>query len=169
MGACTPCRPCGSIPEPVRRRRPGRVAPERRKILRGQGGQATVLILGLSLVVFAVTGLAVDGTRAFIARLTLQNAADAAALAGAGELDVRGLYSSGGRELRLDTAGARVLAHRYLDARGFAGEAVVDANEASVTIVLRDEVATSFLGLVGVDALPVAAEARAEPVPGDGP
>jgi Flp pilus assembly protein TadG len=139
------------------------------KAFRSQDGQATVLILGLAIVVFAVTGLAVDGTRAFIARLTLQNAADAAALAGAGELDLGTYYSSGGSELRLDATGARALAYRYLDARGFAGRAAVDANEGSVTIVLRDEIATSFLGLVGVDDLPVASEARAEPVPGEGP
>jgi Flp pilus assembly protein TadG len=139
------------------------------KALRSESGQATVLVLGLAIVVFAVTGLAVDGTRAFVARLTLQNAADAAALASAGELDVGGFYSSGGSELRLDAAGARALAYRYLGARGLSGEAVVDADEAAVTVVLRDEVATSFLGLVGVDALPVAAEARAEPIPGDGP
>jgi Flp pilus assembly protein TadG len=139
------------------------------KTFRTQDGQATVLILGLALVVFAVAGLAVDGTRAFIARLTLQNAADAAALAGAGELDRDAFYSSGGSRLQLDGRDARALAYRYLDARGYAGRAVVDANEGSVTIVLRDEIATSFLGLVGVDALPVAVEARAEPVPGDGP
>ena len=156
MGASAPRRAGGSIPEPM-------------KAVRSQSGQATVLVLGLAIVVFAVSGLAVDGTRAFIARLTLQNAADAAALAGAGELDLGGFYSSGGSELRLDAAGASVLAYRYLDARGFAGEALVDADEASVTVVLRDEVATSFLGLVGVDALPVAADARAEPVPGEGP
>jgi Flp pilus assembly protein TadG len=156
MGACTPRCACRSIPEPM-------------KALRSQSGQATVLVLGLAMVVFAVTGLAVDGTRAFISRLTLQNAADAAALAGAGELDLGGFYSSGGSEFRLDAAGARALAYRYLDARGFAGEAVVDADEASVTVVLRDEIATSFLGLVGLDALPVAAEARAEPVAGQGP
>ena len=156
MGACAPRRAGGSLPEPV-------------KTFRSQSGQATVLVLGLAIVVFAVTGLAVDGTRAFIARLTLQNAADAAALAGAGELDVGDFYSSGGRELRLDGRGARALAYRYLDARGFAGEAAVDADETAVTVVLRDEVATSFLGLVGVDALPVAADARAEPVPGEGP
>jgi hypothetical protein len=139
------------------------------KTLRSQSGQATVLVLGLAMVVFAVTGLAVDGTRAFIARRTLQNAADAAAVAGAGEVDLGGFYASGGNELRLDARGARALAYTYLGARGFAGEAIVDADEASVTVVLRDEVATSFLGLVGIDALPVAAEARAEPVPGDGP
>jgi Flp pilus assembly protein TadG len=139
------------------------------KTFRAQDGQATVLILGLALVVFAVTGLAVDGTRAFIARLTLQNAADAAALAGAGELDLSAFYSSGGSRLQLDAPDARALAYSYLDARGYAGGAVVDASEGSVTIVVRDEIATSFLGLVGVDALPVAAEARAEPVPGDGP
>jgi hypothetical protein len=50
-------------------------------------GQIAVLALGLALVVFAIAGLAVDGTRAFLARRSLQNLADAAALAGAGELD----------------------------------------------------------------------------------
>jgi hypothetical protein len=139
------------------------------KAHRSQAGQATVLTLGVALVVFAVAGLAVDGTRAFIARRTLQNAADAAALAAAGQLDMAAFYSSGGREFRLDGPSARALAHRYLSDRGLAGGAALEANAGSITVVLRDEVETTFLGLVGVDALPVAAEARAEPIPGGGP
>jgi uncharacterized membrane protein len=54
--------------------------------LRGEHGQTTVLVVGLALVVFAVTGLAVDGTRAFLLRRTLQNVADASAVAAAGEI-----------------------------------------------------------------------------------
>jgi len=39
-------------------------------------GQVIVLALGLTLVAFAVAGIAVDGTRVFLARRSLQNLAD---------------------------------------------------------------------------------------------
>lgn len=127
-------------------------------------GQATVFVLGMVLVVFAISGLAVDGTKAFLMRRTLQGAADAAALAGAGELDRSLLYTSGGRRLRLDPASARHAAIKFLDLRGLPGDAEVQTSEARVIVTLRSEVTTSFLRLIGVSRLPVAVEAGSAPV-----
>ena len=134
----------------------------------GDEGQVTVLVVGLSLVAFAVAGLAIDGTRAFLARRTLQNAADSSALAGASEIDQRAYYLSGGRIVELQPASAREVAARWLSRRGVTARAVVAADERAVRVRLADEVETSFLGLVGIRRIPVGAEAIAEPLPGAG-
>lgn len=131
-----------------------------------EAGQVTVLVLGLALVCFAIAGLAVDGTRVFLARRTLQNAADAAATAGAGELDRRAYYRSGGRAVILDPEAARRTAARWLAARGVTSDAAIAADVASVSVSLRDEVPTSWLGLVGVGEIPVAVVARSRPIAG---
>lgn len=127
-------------------------------------GQASVLALGLALVTFAIAGLAVDGTRAFLYRRTLQNAADAAALAAAGEIDRARLYAGGGNLAPIDPIAARARAREWLALRGIAARAQIDAGPGGVRIVLAGSVATTFLGLVGVGSLPVAVESAAEPV-----
>ena len=137
-----------------------------RSVARGESGQVAVLVLGLALVCFAIAGLAVDGTRVFLARRTLQNAADAAATAGAGQLDRRGYYRSGGRSVDLDPEAARRTAARWLAARGVTSDAAIDSDATSVTVLLRDEVATSWLGLVGIREIPVAVVARSRPIAG---
>lgn len=140
--------------------------------MRGRGderGQAAVLVLGLVLVAFAVAGLAVDGTRAFLARRTLQNAADASALAGASELDQSTLYESGGLTVALDPASARREAARWLATRSLPARAGIAADANEVRVVLRDSLPTTFLALVGIGSIPVAAEASAQPVAGRAP
>ena len=133
---------------------------------RSEAGQVTVLVLGLALVTFAVGGLAVDGTRAFLLRRTLQNAADGASLAAASEIDTTSYYESGGTRIELALGPARRTAERWLGLRGIRARVAIDVRPDSISIVLRSEMPTSFLGLVGVDRVPVAASARSEPVPG---
>lgn len=132
----------------------------------GERGQATVMVLGLALLCFAISGLAVDGTRAFLARRTLQNAADGAAAAGASELDTGAYYRSGGRNVSLDPDAARRVAGRWLAQRGLGVAASVVADDRAVTVTLRDEIPTSWLGLAGIDHIPVAARARSRPLAG---
>ena len=127
-------------------------------------GQVTVLVVGMTMVVFAVAGLAVDGTRAFIYRRTLQSAADAAALAGASELDKQSYYLSAGREVVVDPAGARQVAYRSLRSRGLPVRASVDSTDTEVGVVLRGSLDTMFLRLVGFERMPVAVEAVSSPV-----
>jgi Flp pilus assembly protein TadG len=129
-------------------------------------GQVTILVLGLALVVFAIAGLAVDGTRAFLTRRSLQNGADAAALAGAAELDVKTYYASGGRTVVLDEAAARRTAAGWLGRRGLPGRVEITTEPGRIGVVVRSQTPTSFLGLVGVRAIPVAAEAHAAPLAG---
>ena len=134
-----------------------------------EAGQTTILVVGLALVAFAIAGLAIDGTRAFLLRRSLQNAADAAAVAAAGELDTSSLYASGGRNVTLDPDAARAQAIELLSERALPARASISADSTGVTIVLRGSLPTTFLGVVGVSEVPVAAEARAEPFSGAAP
>lgn len=130
-----------------------------------QSGQVSVFVIGVALICFAIAGVAVDGTRAFLYRRTLQNAADAAALAGASEIDSRAYYSNR-EEVVLDDAGARAAALEWLARRGLAVSADVSATPVLVRVGLSARLNTTFLGLVGIANLPVAAEATAEPLSG---
>lgn len=127
-------------------------------------GQVAVFVVGMALVAFAVAGVAVDGTRAWLYRRTLQNAADAASLAGAAQLDRSSFYDSGGRALTLAAPAARAAAIRWLDLRGIDARAQVHAHDGGVRVVLRGEVRAGLLGLAGIDTIPVAVEADSEPL-----
>lgn len=139
------------------------------RVTSGQSGQMTILALGLALVMFSVAGLAVDGTRAFLARRTLQSAADSAALAGAGSIDVRSYYAGGGRRVVLDPLAARREALVWLERRGLPAAPEVTAGPDEIIVSLRGDVETSWLGLVGIDRVPVAVRAAARPIEGGVP
>lgn len=126
-------------------------------------GQATIMVIGICMMVMAVLGLTVDGTRAFLYRRTLQSAADAAALAGAGELDRAGYYVSRGRAIRLEEDAARRAAVRWLKLRSVGARAAVRSSPTRVSVTLRGEVSTLFLRLVGIGRIPVAVESASSP------
>jgi len=138
-----------------------------------ESGQVTVLVIGLTMVTFAVSGLAVDGTRAFLARRALQNLADAAALAAADQVDADAFYSGGGREISVDPDAARAAASDLLGRAGGGSEGNVSIHGSTVGVRLIARVETSFLLLLGVSSIPVSATAQAEPevgsVPDEGP
>jgi uncharacterized membrane protein len=128
-----------------------------------------VLVVGLTMVVLAVTGLAVDGTRAFLFRRTLQSVADASAIAAAGEIDRTDYYTSGGRNLVLDTRRADDTARSWLAKRGFDLDIDVQTNADEIDVTARGSLSATFLSLVGVRRIPVVAEAVARPVAGGAP
>jgi Putative Flp pilus-assembly TadE/G-like len=132
-------------------------------------GQTTVLVFGLTMVVLAVTGVAVDGTRAFLFRRTLQSVADASALAAAGKIDRTAYYVSGGRDLVLDTRQADDTARSWLAKRGFALVVNVRTNTNEIQVTARGSLSSTFLSLLGVRRIPVTAEAVARPVAGAAP
>jgi hypothetical protein len=132
-------------------------------------GQVTVMALGLALMSLVMAGLAVDGTRAFLLRRTLQNAADSASLAGAGAIDGDGYYGSGGETLELSPDDAARTARRYLALRGVNARASLEIKDDDVSIVLRSESGTLFLGLVGISEVPVAVQSNASAIAGDLP
>ncbi len=126
-------------------------------------GQVTVLVLGMALLAFAVAGLAVDGTRAWLLRRTLQNAADAAALAGAAELDRDGYYGSGGQRVALDPRSSRDTARAWLSARETGARASVIGAPDRVIVEMSDELPTTFLSLVGIESIAVSVRSDAAP------
>jgi hypothetical protein len=133
--------------------------------LRADNGSTSVLVLGLALVVFAISGLAVDGTRAFIYRRSLQNSADGAVLAASSEIDTQAYYATGGRSTRISGAASPV-ASEYLRTRGLNAHARLEVTRQRVTLHLRGMVPTTFLGLVGIEELPVEVSATARPIRG---
>lgn len=130
-------------------------------------GQATVFVVGMALVALAVTAFAIDGTRAFLMRRTLQNAADAAAVAGASQLDRDSYYSSGGVRTLLDPSNAEETAASWLDKRALDADAVVTATPGEVKVLLTTELPTRFLRLLGIGSVRVSGDAVAEPILGE--
>lgn len=131
--------------------------------MRGERGQAAPLALGLAMVAFAVAGLAVDGTRGWLERRSLQNAADAAVLAGAGAIDTDSYRATGGDEVKLDVEAGRAAVLSSLRRSGIRARMTLRVTPEDITLVLRHDIPATFLSLVGIERLPVAIEARSAP------
>lgn len=130
---------------------------------RGRRGQALIWVALLLPLLLAVVGLALDGGIVFAARRQAQNAADAAARAGAQEIDIDRYRETD--EVVLDDRWARYEARRYLAGLG-ARDATVDIASNQVFVTVRREVPLSFLRLVGVESVRIEASAVAAPVYG---
>lgn len=134
-----------------------------------QDGQVAPLVIGMALVVLAVAGVATDVTHAFLLRRSLQNAADGAALEGAGAIDTGAYYASGGQVAPLLKARAIEGARRYLFRRGLPVDQQVAVEGDRVLVLLRGRTSTMLLRLIGIAHLDVAAEASARPGIGEPP
>ena len=120
-----------------------------RAVVWAERGTITLWLLGLALMLLPLGGLGVDLGRSFSSRRALSAAADAAALAGAGAIDV-GVYRASG-EVVLDPLAATQRARRSIvdqldrdDLRRFA----VRADATSVTVDVEGEVDLTLLRLV---------------------
>ena len=132
------------------RNRPG--APE--------AGQVLVFVALTMLGLVAVVGLAADGGLVFAQRRDLQNMADAAALAGAMQIDEAAYRANGA--ITLDTAAARRAAEVYLDTAAD-GAATVQASATRVEVHVSRRATTGFLRVIGIDGVTIGARAEAEP------
>jgi Flp pilus assembly protein TadG len=124
----------------------------------------------LALPLFlSIAGLAIDGGVLLASRRQLQSVADGAARAGATRLDLDRLRGSGGAEVQLDPRLARSATWSYLDER-LAREldwqaqptAHVDVGARRVHVVIQGTLHTTFLRVVHIDSVPVAASAFAD-------
>jgi Flp pilus assembly protein TadG len=118
---------------------------------------AVMLPLFLSII-----GLAIDGGIVFSARRELQNAADAAARAGAMQVDRQAYRESSGERVVLDEASARQIAAGYLSGKGPGLEANIAAESQRVVVQVSREVPTGFLRLAGINHVRISATAPAE-------
>ncbi|GAB4001770.1 hypothetical protein GCM10029992_38170 [Glycomyces albus] len=123
------------------------------------GGYATAFVVVITVALMAVIGLAVDGGTAAAAHARAQGAAAEAARAGADEIDLDFFRATG--IVRLDPAAARTAAADWLAGTGHEGSA--SATDAEVTVTVTDSQPTQILGIVGVGAITVTAEATASP------
>lgn len=116
-----------------------------RQVLRGQEGQATLMIVGFAFVLAMAVALVVDASAAYLQRQGLDTVADGAALRGA-DLGATGreVYTGGVPQGRLDLTAAAVRAsvHDYLAASGayakYPGLSfAVDVNPATSTVTVH--------------------------------
>ena len=145
----------GGLPNRLRARR----APAGRGRERAQAIVWAVVMVPLFL---AVVGLAIDGGIAFAARRDLQNVADAAARAGAMQIDQRLYRESLGATIALDAGSARRVAAEYLAGQGPGLAATIGTERRRVIVAVSREVPTSFLRLVGIATMRVGAVAPAD-------
>jgi len=128
--------------------------------LRGDEGQVLVMVALMMVGVVSVVGIVSDGGLVFAQRRDLQNVADAAAAAGAMQID-EAVYRSTG-EVVLDEQLARDAAALYLDAEGGL-DYVVSVLPDRVEVSVSRQATTGFLRVIGIDGVEVSASASAEP------
>ena len=133
-----------------------------------EGGQASVLLIGVLLIGLMFAGLAIDGARMFTARRDLQNVADSAALAGASSLDEATYRSSAGLDVRLDPVAARRAVDEVLARSSLPASVQVDVavSDGRVDVRIARPVRPLFLGLVGLGSEQIGAHASASPQTG---
>ena len=108
----------------------------------------------------SVVGLVTDGGTVFAARRDLQNAADAAALAGAMQIDLEAYRAEG--LVVLDVDAAEAAAAEYL--QGEEGmQYSIQVTEQSIDVSVSRIAGTSFLQLVGVEGVEISASSTASP------
>jgi uncharacterized membrane protein len=130
------------------------------------GGQPGQVLLWVALMLpffLAIAGLAIDGGELFAARRQAQNVADAAARAGAQQIDVPHYRTTS--EVILDRAAARYEARQYITDLGGL-DATIFVTDQSVTVIVRRDVPLTFLQLVGLSSISIEARAVAEPMYG---
>ncbi len=116
---------------------------------RDESGQSLVLVALLMVAILGVTAIVLDGAYAFAQRRWMQNAADAAAMAGARAL-ARGATEGE----------AYQMANRYATLNG-ADEADITINGITVTVRTRHTFPAFFAGIMGLPQMTAQAEAQA--------
>jgi Flp pilus assembly protein TadG len=114
----------------------------------------------------SIVGLAIDGGLVFAARREAQNAADAAARAGAMQIDERAYRESGGTRVVLDAGRARATAAEYLAGYSPRLTASVAAEPERLVVQVSRDVSTSFVRLAGIDTVRIVASATGAARPG---
>jgi uncharacterized membrane protein len=131
---------------------------------RRDSGQASVLVFGMILVLLAVGGLVFDGSRAFLARRNLQNALDAAVLAGAARVSVEQWKTSAGASLELKRDDAVSTAQELFRQNAPPhASASFDVEGTVIRGVARSRVDFVFLTLVGISGYDIDSAASASP------
>jgi uncharacterized membrane protein len=137
-------------------------------LTRPLSGQALPLVAAALPLLVTVVGLALDGGVVFAARRELQNVADAAARAGATEVDPAAFRATGG-VVALDGPRALATASGYVADYNALHRPDQQVSLDAVTLLGRDRVvvavnrdaSTAFLRIVKISTVPIRAEASA--------
>lgn len=133
-----------------------------RALAADERGQVLPLVALFLLGLVAVAGLVADGGLVLVQRRDLQNAADAAAAAGAMQLDEVAYRASGGTDVLLDPSAAEQAAIASL--MGEDGtDITVQADAARVEVGLSRQATTTFLRVLGIAQVEISARSSAEP------
>jgi Flp pilus assembly protein TadG len=127
-----------------------------------QNGQVIVWVAVMLPLFLSVVGLAIDGGLAFNARRDLQHVADAAARAGAMQIDEQRYRQSGGATVVLDLASARQVATAYVMTQDAQLGATITVEPQRAVVEVSREIPTSFLRVVGITTVRITAAATAE-------
>lgn len=127
---------------------------------RADDGTVSAYTLILIAAVLAFAGLVLDGGLAISTKVQAVSDAQSAARAGARELDVAALRTTG--VIRLDPAQAEATARQWLARAGVTG--TVTVTPATVTVTVTTSRRTQLLQLLGLRSIPVTATATAEAV-----
>jgi Flp pilus assembly protein TadG len=133
-------------------------------------GAATLFVVGLSVMLFVLAGLVVDGGLAINARANAADIAEQAARAGAKEIDEAHLRATG--QVRIDGVAARAAANDFLQDSGFmakpnaARQITVSAAGDEIQVAVRRDYQTYLTSLIFINKFTVAAEATARPAVG---
>jgi len=128
------------------------------RLVTDQRGQVIAWVAVFLPALLVVLGLVVDGGLAFTARRDLQDVADAAAQAGAMQIDQAAYAATG--TLQLDPSQAGVAAGDYLSTHPGVSPAVA-VGPTWVQVTVRESWPTVFLRLFGVREVTMAASATA--------
>jgi len=126
-----------------------------RKLKKEEHGQALVFFVGIFAILLAIMAFVVDVGSVYVEKAKLQNAVDAAALAGAYDLP--------------KGTDATSSADAYFDSNGYTDIVPIIAPDAdSVTVTATKRVDYSFAHVVGLNSANVTASATASISPADG-
>jgi Flp pilus assembly protein TadG len=122
----------------------------------GESGSFTVFVAVLTLALFALVGLVVDGGRAVAAQSAATGEAEQAARLGAAQISVEAIRSGA---VSVDAAAAVRVAEAYLQTVGTAGSVTV--TDQTVSVRIESSESTVILGIVGVEQIGISASASA--------
>ncbi|WP_319466515.1 Tad domain-containing protein [uncultured Trichococcus sp.] len=132
-----------------------------RKLKSEEHGQALVFFVGIFAILLAVMAFVVDVGSVYVEKAKLQNAVDAAALAGAYDL-------TGGDDVIAETI-ARGSANNYFDSNGYEDVIpIIDPEANSVKVSAIKNVNYTFAQIIGLSSANVKASATASISPADG-
>lgn len=146
---------------------PSRASRALRRVVRVRrdGGSMSVFVIGLAVVLFGVAGLAIDGGRVINAKDRAFDVAEQSARAGANQINVDVLRSTG--QVVLSPDAAQAAARDYVAQNsGYTVDGPIGVTATTVTVSLRATIPTTLLSLVHIDTIDIAGSATASAVTG---